>query len=254
MTPHRRCALVGAVLALALGVVPSPGWAIEYKLQVVNVLDVAFRSFLKSGEYADGAAGAGLVDLESRVDHATVPRGTLLYDRPLQAVSGRAAQGFGAVAVRGEFKLGGTDDNLWNEVRWSGNPGEQSVWMIATTTTRFQQLERVALKGRGPLRHFFPYAPTNGHKLAAIKIQLGFVWGESERGTLWPKYLAPSLELGEGLGILVAVNDNPLFADHVYLIVVHGDQPTTYKSVLAWRRREGSDRGNLEGVGPAHVK
>ena len=38
----------------------------------------------------------------------------------------------------------------WDEVVWQGTPGERSVWVIAPTTTRSQEVVQVALQGVRP--------------------------------------------------------------------------------------------------------
>ncbi len=232
---------------------PLPASAVEYRLQVVSLFAESFASFLKPGELADGASGPGLDRLEASLDRGEVPAGAFLYDRHLQAVRESIARAYGGIPVRAEVRLGGVERELWDEVRWEGTPGEQSVWVVATTTTRTQEVYRVALKGRGPLRQFTPYVIPNGEKVDAVKFPLNFLWSEEERGTAWPKYVSRVLNLARGIGVVVGVNHSPLMADHVYLIVSQGTEPTTYKAVLVWQRREYSDRGNVEsGPGVDH--
>ncbi len=107
-------------------------------------------------------------------------------------------------------------------------------------------LYRVVLQGTGPLRHFTPYAPTNGHKLPVVKYPLDSLWLYEERRALWEKYLARSLDLGNGIGAVVGSNSNPTFPDLVYLVVNQAQQPTTYKAVLVWREPP----SNLEAPAP----
>ena len=45
------------------------------------------------------------------------------------------------------------------------------------------------------------------------------------------------LALSEGIGAVIGLNTDRFFPDSVYLILRHGEQPTTYKAVLAWRQR-----------------
>lgn len=44
------------------------------------------------------------------------------------------------------------------------------------------------------------------------------------------------MDLSDGLAAVVGVNANGSFADQVYLLVKHGEQPMTYEAVLSWRR------------------
>ncbi len=74
-------------------------------------------------------------------------------------------------------------------------------------------------------------------KLPAVSFPLNFLWAQEERGAAWGKYVSPVLDLGGGIAAVVGVNHDRLFPDRVYLIVAHGEQPTTYKAVLAWHTR-----------------
>ena len=242
-----RLALWVGVGLLGLAVLPLPASAVEYRLQAVSLFDESFSSFLKRGELADGATGPGLERLQESLDRGEMPKGALLYDRHLQAVREPIARAWGGVRVRAEVRQGGLEQELWDEVRWEGKPGEQSVWVVAPSTTKNQELHRLALKGPGVIRQFLPYAiSVNSAKLDAVKAPLNFLWLHEERGTAWQQYASRVLDLRNGIGAVVGVNHNPLFADHLYLVVSQGAEPTTYKAVLVWRRREHSDRGNLE--------
>src|SRR5207247_1321830 len=140
--PHRVLTLASLALA-ALGAAPAA--AIEYRLRVANVRDVAFTSFLERGEINDGATGPGLERLESSLDTGGFPRAVLLYDRHLQAASESTARDYRAVAVRADVKPGGEGKDRWDEVRWEGTPGEQSLWIIAPQGRRPGALYRVAI-------------------------------------------------------------------------------------------------------------
>lgn len=235
MTHLSRLALV---LSLLLQATALSAWAVEYRLQVVNLYENSFASFLKPGELKDGASGPGLVALEASLDRGEVPTGALLYDRHLQATREGIARAYGGVPVRAAIQPGGWEAQLWDEARWEGKPGEQSVWVIVPTDRRPQELRRLALRGGGPLRQFQPYTiPPNGKRFPAVSFPLNFLWAQEELGRAWSSYVSPVLDLSDGVGAVVGVNHDRMFADHVYLIVTQGAEPTTYKAVLAWRQR-----------------
>src|SRR4030095_12808758 len=121
----------------------------------VNLYDGAFASFLTPGEWSDGAAGPGLARLEASLDHAEVGRGNLIYDRHLQGAAEGQARAYGGVPVAAVRAMGGAEGGgLWDEARWEGQPGEQSVWVVRPTSRLPQELVPPALQGDGPLRHF----------------------------------------------------------------------------------------------------
>jgi len=157
----------------------------------------------------------------------------------------------------------GEGSRRWDEVAW-GNPGERSVWVIAPTTTRTQEVVQVALQGvpvaagESPaLRHYLPYRVTGSPApQTAVTYPLDFVRFYEDRGPalwdryLWDRYLSRSTGLGQGIAAVVGENSNPSFADWVYLVIQHPPQPTTFNAVVGWERRRGADRSNLEGASP----
>lgn len=242
-----RGLLSGILASLAFVLAACPAWAVEYRLRMASVIDDSLAAFLSSGELKDGASGPGLDRLEATLDRGEFPPGALLYDRPLQAVIDARVRAYAAVPVRAEILKPGINGFGWEEARWEGKPGERSLWVISASNTRYQQLSRLALQGSGPLRQFQPqFGPVNGKRLLAVTMPLNFLWAEEERGTLWNRWLTGNLDLGQGLGAVVGVNHAPLFPDVAYLVIEQGPQPTIYSAILSWRRRQHSDRGNVE--------
>ena len=225
------------LVALVFVTIASPASAVEYRLQVVSVLDDAFRSFMKPGEAADGATGPGLQRLEASLDTGDFPKAVLLYDRHLQAASESTARAYGGVPVRADVKRGGEQKRRWDEVRWDGTPGEQSVWVVVPRTRRSGELFRVALRGAGPIRHWLPYATSNGRKLPVVSFPSNYLWSREDEADFWSKRLAPVLDLGAGIAVIVGANTGFLDADQAYIVVIHGPEPATYKAVLGWRDR-----------------
>jgi hypothetical protein len=240
--------LSGLIVMLSLAAA-VPASAVEYRLRVVSVEDKAMGAFLTAGEFNDGATGPGLRKLEAALDGGDLSRAVLFHDRHLQRAGDRIARAHGAVAVQVDVQTGGHEGQLWDEVRWEGKPGEQTVWPVIPVSTITQEVQRVALKGTGPLRQFRSYTiPSRGPKVSAVKFPLPFLWFHEDRGGVWETYVSKVLDLGDGIGAVVGVNHNEVFADHVYLIVRHAAEPTTYKAVIVWNGRK-INRNYLEGPG-----
>ena len=238
MTHTERIALGCAAALLALLTLAPTAAAVEYRLQVVSLSDTAFYSFVKAAELIDGAAGPGLDRLTATIDQGRLPRGPMLWDRHPEATSERVARAYGAKRVRAEITLGGDDDQLWDEIRWDGQPGEQAVWIVTPAARQPQRMLRVALKGTGPVRQYLPYKVTGGSaRTVAVTYPLNFLWFHEERGTAWDRYLSSKLDLSGGIAAVIAENFNPTFPDRVYIIIRQGPQPTTHKAMLVWRTR-----------------
>ncbi len=236
MIRHRRVIVFASVALLPLCATSAE--AMEYRLQVANVRDEAFTSYLKPGEVNDGATGPGLERLEASLDKGDFPMAVLLYDRHLQAATEATARAYGGVPVRADVKNGGDGTQRWDEAHWEGMPGEQSVWVVASQARRPGDLYRMAIRGQGPVRHFLPYGVTNGsYKLPVVKFPLNYLFSRQEDADFWVKRIAPVLDLTEGIGVIAAAREGVLDADEAYIVVTHSAEPTTYKAVLAWRER-----------------
>ena len=235
--------LVGMASALASLALAVPAHAVEYRLQVVSVYEKTFFSYLRPGELSDGATGAGLDRLEASFDRGELPVAGILSDRRAQPVQESIARAYGGTPVVATFAPGGGPRPVtWDEITWEGQPGERAVWGVSPILRSIQELERVALKGTGKLTQYRVYTlPPGNVKLAAAAFPLNFLWALEERGTAWDKYVARGLDLQNGVGVVVGVNNNPMFADQAYVIVNQGEAPTTFKVVLVWRERN-SDR------------
>jgi hypothetical protein len=246
--------LVGLVLLLGLA---GPAGAVEYRLQVANLYRESFV------HYFDGPLGTGAGELVmERLGRALgtdrVPSGALLYDRTFRYGWEALAGSFRAVKLTAEIRPA-EGARPWDEVVWAGNPGERSVWVIAPTTTRTQEVMHVALQGvpvgagESPaLRYYLPYRVTGSPApQTAVTYPLDFLRFYESRGpVLWDRYLSRSTGLGQGIAAVVGESANPSFADWVYIVIQHPPQPTTFKAVVGWERRRGADRSNLEGASP----
>ena len=236
MRQDRRVALLlVAGLAALLARAPAAS-AEEYRLRVVSVHEQGFYAYLKAGELKDGVSGPGLDRLERSLDSDDFPNGALLGGRDPVAAREPVARVWGGVPVRVE-PAPESAPHRWTELRWQGTPGERSVFVIDKTTGRPQEVVRVAIRGAGPMRQYQVYEPPGARpRLAALRMQLAFLWAAQERGDVWTRYVEPVLDLGQGIGVVVGANAGGLLADHVYLIVRNAERATTYKAVLAWRQ------------------
>ncbi len=241
-----------AALMLLLGLASQAG-AVEYRLQAVNIHRDAFNHYL-DGPIGTGSGELVMDRLGRDLDRGAMPDGAVLSDRTLRYGWEALAASFGAVKVIAEIRPG-EGSRPWDEVVWQGNPGDRSVWVIGPTTTRFQEVVRLALQGTplGPetaaLRYYLPYRVTGSPRpQTAVTYPLDLLRFYEGRGpVLWDRYLSRSTALGQGIAAVVGENSNPSFADWVYLVIQNPPTPTTFRAVVGWERRRGADRSNLEG-------
>ena len=241
-----------ATLVLVLGLA-APVRAVEYRLQVASIHRDGFNHYL-DGPLGTGSGELVMERLGRDLDSGEVPGGAVLSDRTLRYGWEAVATSFRAVKVIAEIRPG-EGSRRWDEVVWQGNPGERSVWVIGPTTTRFQEVVRLALQGTslGPepaaLRYYLPYRVTSSPSpQTAVTYPLDLLRFYEGRGPmLWDRYLSRSTSLGQGIAAVVGENSNPTFADWVYLVIQNPTAPTTFRAVVGWERRRGADRSNLEG-------
>ena len=241
-------------LVLLIGFV-TPAAAEEYRLQVASLYRHAFTHYL-DGPLGTGSGELAMDRLGRDLEAGKVPSGALLGDRPLLYGWEALATSFGAVKVIADIKRA-EGSRQWDEVVWTGKPGDRSVWVIGPTTLQTQEVVHVALQGlplnggaAGVLRYYVPYRVTGTPSpQTVVTYPLGFLRFYEDRGpVLWDRYLSRSVGLGQGIAAVVGENSNPTFADWVYIVVEHPPRPATFKAVVGWERRRGADRSNLEGV------
>lgn len=234
--PRALWILLGLFGSLLLGT--TSAHAVEYRLLVASIFDATLMSFMSPPELVNGASGPGLERVEKGLDSGQIDVGAMPAGRPLVSVTADVAKAWGAVPVPGVLPAR-SEAGRWDEVRWQGNPGERSIWMIrASTNARPQSVRRLTLEGNGPVRQYQPYVSTGKERFAVLQMPQALITHYESRGNLWEKWVSNGLSLDGGIAAVVARSNNALSPDSVYLIVQQTAQPTTYRTVVSWSDRE----------------
>ncbi len=234
-------ALALICLVSVLSLAPSRALAVEYSLQVGNLIDDAFSYYIR-GNVGRGEGELLLPHLERALDAATVSRGALLYDRDIYPAGEGVARSFGAAPVRPVGQSATRDRGSWKTVRWEGKPGERVIWVVRPATIHLGKISHLALAGTaGGLRYYVPYSVTLSPTPAAtVSYSLSFLRSGEDGTVLWERHLSRAVDLRGGLAAVVGVNT--VGGDWVYLVVEQPPAPVTFSSVLGWARRgSGSD-------------
>jgi hypothetical protein len=237
---------VGMCVALAL---PAGVGAVEYRLKVASVFDPSLTSFLAPGELNDGATGPGFQKLSAFLDEGSGDRGMIVTQRPLAAVPDSIARAWGSVSVTAPIARGGVV-SYWDEVRWDGKPGERSIWIVKSDgRMRPQVIRHVVLGGTTPLSIEQPYSADCGKvRLPVLKMPIPLMAFQERRGDIWDKYVAKSLDMRHGVGVVVGANSDAVLPDLAYIIVQQGPEPTTFEVVLAWASSHAESPGGGFGI------
>jgi hypothetical protein len=246
--PAGRVALI-LLGSLGMALAAGKAGAEEYRLQVANLHRDSFSHFF-DGPIGTGAGELAMPRLERALDSGDIGPGALLTDRALRYGWEELARSFGAVKVRG-FVTPGEGRRRWDEAVWEGAPGERSVWVIGVSSAQYQGVYHTALKGKADaaaLRYYVPYkVATRPAPEVVVAYPLTLLRFHIDRDNLWIRYLSQSVSLREGIALVVGINDDPGFADWVFILVEHPAKPATFKAVVGWDRRRAGDRPNLGG-------
>ena len=234
-----RLAGIG-ITVIGLVLLGGTAQAVEYRLFVASIYDTSFTSFVNVSELTYGASGPGLQRLETAISNGEIGWGDMPAGRPLTSVPGSIARAWSGAGVRADILRGGVDVGRWDEARWEGKPGERSIWLIrATGSYKPQSVQRMTLESDGiPVRQYLPYAYTGQSRLPVIQVPQPLIAFSEDRGNVWSKWIAPGLDLGQGVGAVVAFSPNALDSDLVYLVVQQGDRPTSFRAVISWADAE----------------
>jgi hypothetical protein len=221
----------------------------EYRLRVANLYRPSFAHYFE-GPIGRGEGELAMPKLQRALDAGEISGGALLTDRAFRYGWDDLVQAFGAVKARATITPGGGGARPWDEAVWEGTPGERTVFVIASSTTNYQTVYHTALGGGAtgePLHYYVPYQVTgNPTPVPVVAYGLSFMRFYTTRGNLWSRYLSRSVSLAQGVALIVGTNEDPLFADWVYIVVEHPPQPATFNVVVGWDRRHLGDSPNVE--------
>src|SRR5215468_9614249 len=222
----------------------TPAHAVEYRLLVASIFDATLMSFMSPPELVNGASGPGLERVEKGLDSGQIDLGAMPAGRPLVSVAADVAKAWGAVPVPGVLPARG-DAGRWDEVRWQGNPGERSIWMVkASTNARPQSVRRLTLEGIGPVRQYQPYVSTGKERLAVLQMPQALINHYESRGNLWEKWVGNGLSLDGGIAAVVARSNNALSPDSGYLSGKQTGKRSPCATVVCGSERDSNGEGS----------
>jgi hypothetical protein len=229
--------IVGVVLMLTL-----PAWAVEYRLQVVNL------EYLTVSAYTDrpqpGQPGEGsLARLETRLDTmefsatAVIPgRDVLLLQDP--AYGGRIPD---RVSV-----LPTTREQAWTTFVWDANPGDTFVFVVKSDMVAWQEAWFIGANPERALRRLSLGAPSwfGGRSYEVPQVSYDFLANAVDQGA-FPSWIAQNAKSLNGMSIVIGRGGNRFYTpDRVYVVLKLAAEPRTYKVVVGWRDRNNRGDGN----------
>jgi hypothetical protein len=228
----RSISTISASSLLLMCLLALPAWAVEYRLEVVDVNDMTYSAYQ-----------AHLQNLEKRLDTQAFPSTAVIPGREVQVLTD---PGYGGKAPTRLSVLPATGEQDWTTVVWDSNPCDTVAFVVKSDMAAWQEvywiaadtgegLKQLALSEDASFDHQGPKVPEVDNDLLANAV---------DRGT-FPQWLAQHATPIDGLSLAVGQsNDQNYLPDRVYAVVKLPPEPHTYKLVIAWR-----DHSNREAPG-----
>jgi hypothetical protein len=231
--------MVGWIIAAVL-MLSWSAWAVEYRLQVVNL------DFLTVSAYTDrpqpGQPGEGsLARLETRLDTMEFPTSAVIPGRDVLLLQDPA---YGGKIPDRVSILPTTREQAWTTFVWDANPGDTFAFVVKSYMVAWQEAYFIGANPEGTLRRMTLGNPSlfGGRAYEVPQVSYDFLANAVDRGT-FPSWMAQNAKSLHGMSIAIGQRLNRFFnPDWVYVVLRLAAEPRTYKVVIGWR--DHNDRGD----------
>ena len=216
-----------------------PAWAVEYRLQIVNL------DFLTLSAYTDpstpGQAGEGsLRRLEASLDRMEFPPGALIPGREVLLLDN---PGYGGVVPSRLSILPATREQAWTTLVWDANPGDTIVFVVKSDMAAWQEVWNIGANPEGTLRRLSLGGPSlfGARSYEVPQVSYDFLANAVDRGT-FTSWVAQHAKALNGMSLVIGQGRHRIYnPDRVYVSLRLAAEPRTYKVVIGWR--DNNDRG-----------
>lgn len=227
-------------MIVCLCMLAVPAWAVEYRLQVVNV------DYLTVSTYTDrplpGQPGEGsLGRLEARLDKMEFPAGAIIPGRDVLLLEDPR---YGGIVPTRLSILPATRDQAWTTLVWDANPGENIWFLVKSDMVAWQEVRFIGDNPEGVLRRLVIGNPSwfGGLSYEVPKVSYDFLANAVDQGT-FPTWMAQNAKSLHGMSLAIGQGHNRFYnPDRVYVALKLAAQSRTYKVVIGWKDR--NDRGD----------
>jgi len=233
--------IAGGVLA-SLWLLGLPTWAVEYRLQVVNLDALTVLAHIdNSGPAPHGEARQS--HLEARLDNGGFSAAAALPGRQVQLLHD---PGYGGKPPAWLPVLPSARDSAWTTLQWEGHPGDRVAFVVRREMRAWQEVEAVAANPEGVLRRlvigsggWFGRSRPEVREVADDYLAHAVAQGTF---TQWLEHNAQALH---GMSLVVgrgrSVVEQP---DRVYAVLTLPPEPRTFRLVIGWRNHRRGGGGN----------
>jgi len=241
--PMKFRLIVGGLL-VSMWLPGLPSWAVQYRLQVVNLDALAVLAQVENSEPV--ARGEERMSrLEARLDNGEFSTAAVLPGRQVQLLQD---PGYGGKVPTRLYVLPSTRESAWTTLQWEGNPGDSVAFVVRSEIRSWQEVVTVAANPEGVLRRLAIGSPGwFGRSRPEVReVSYDYLANAVAQGTFTP-WLEENAQAIDGMSVLVgrgrSVFEDP---DRVYMVLKLPPEPRTFRVVIGWRdhRRGGGGSNN----------
>ena len=231
----------GMALVLLLGL---PAWAVEYRLQVVNLEYLTVSAY--TDRPAPGQPGEGsLRRLETRLDTGEFPGSAVIPGRDILLLEDPR---YGGKIPDRLSILPTTRDQAWTTLIWDANPGDTMAFVVKSDMAAWQEVWMLGANPEGTLRRLSLGSPSlfGGRSYEVPQVSNDFLANAADQGTFltWMAANAKSLN---GMSLAIGQGHNRFYnPDRVYMLLKLPAESRTYKVAIGWRDHSDRGTGNKE--------
>lgn len=228
--------LIGGILA-SFWLLGVTAWATEYRLEVTNLDDLTFSSYVQQGGTMTG--------LDMRLDQQQFPPAAVIPGREVQLLEDPA---YGGQVPTRIALLPATRQQAWTSYVFDANPGDTVAFLIKTDMVAWQEVWDVAATVGGTLQQLSLGNPAlfGSSRAEVPEVSQDFLANAVDQGT-FPQWVAQHAKAVDGLSVVVGQGGNLLYnPDRVYLLLKLPPEPHTFKVVIGWKNHLREEQGDHE--------
>jgi hypothetical protein len=231
-------AILGWTIA-SLCVLTLPAWAVEYRLQVANIEDLTFASYLDRSRSSPRGQET-MQRLETRLDTMEFSPTAVIPGREVRLLEDPA---YGGQVPDRVSLLPATGQQSWTTYVWEGTPGQRVAFIVRSDMAAWQEVWDIAANSNGVLRRLTIGGPGlfGGQSRDVPTVSRDFLATAADHGT-FVSWLQQSAKPIGGMSFVVG-RRSEIFtsADRVYMLITLPPEPHTFKVVIGWKDHD--DRG-----------
>jgi hypothetical protein len=233
--------IAGGVLA-SLWLLGLPTWAVEYRLQVVNLDALTVLAHHDNSQPAPQGK-ARQSHLEARLDHGGFAAAAALPGRHVHLLH---EPGDGGKPPAWPQVLPRAMDSAWTTLQWEGHPGDRVVFVVSSEMRTWQEVAAVAANPEGASRRLV--IGSGGwfrrSRPEVREVADDYLANAVARGT-FPQWLEQNAQALNGISVAVGRGRSVVeLPDRVYVVLTLPPEPHTFRLVIGWRNHRLSGGGN----------